>query len=57
MAKINIETKNKLQFLIENFTEEDYNNYIDGNIEYRELCNKFNCSDYIMSTFFKEKNL
>lgn len=55
MAKINIETETKLQFLTENLTEEDYNSYVDGNIEYRELCKKFNCSDYIMSTFFKSR--
>lgn len=50
-------TKEKLKFLNENFTEKDYNDYINGDISYSALCEKFECTDYLMATFFKSKNL
>ena len=56
MAKTTNETQLKLSFLTETFTEKDYNDYINGIIKYNDLCTKYDCSDYIMSTFFKQNN-
>lgn len=57
MATQTKQTKEKLEFLEKNFTEKDYNDYINGDISYTSLCEKFECSDYLMATFFKHKNL
>lgn len=46
-------TKNALKFLSENFTQKDYEDYLTGDTSYTNLCKKFDCSDYLMSTFFK----
>lgn len=51
--KITEKTKNALKFLSENFTQKDYEDYLTGNTSYNNLCKKFDCSDYLMSTFFK----
>ena len=57
MATQTKETKEKLEFLSKNFTDKDYNDYINGDISYTGLCKKFECTDYLMTTFFKSKNL
>lgn len=57
MATTTSKTKNKLNFLENHFKLEDYNDYISGKIRYAELCDKFECTDYIMSTFLKKNNL
>lgn len=57
MATITEKTKTILNFLELNFKEEDYYSYIDGNLSYTTLCEKYNCTDYLMSTFFKQKGL
>lgn len=57
MATKTKETKEKLEFLNKNFAEEDYDNYIKGDLSYTSLCKKYGCTDYLIATFFKSKNL
>lgn len=57
MATITEKTKTIIEYLNSNFTEEDYNLYINGDLSYSDLCTKYNSSDYLMSTFFKQKGL
>lgn len=57
MATITQKTKTIIENLNLNFTELDYQLYIKGELSYQALCDKYNCSDYLMSKFFKQKGL
>ena len=51
------ETKEILKYLEDNFSQADYEEYINGDISYSNLCKKYNCTDYLMSVYFKSKGL
>ena len=51
------ETKEILKYLEDNFSQADYEEYINGDISYSNLCKKYNCTDYLMSVYFRNKGL
>lgn len=49
--------KQQIDYIVQNFDYELYNQYLNGNVKRYQLCEKFKCTDYILSVLFKTLNL